>query len=53
MTTKTKPPLTAAQRTALVLRDNRNSRFSTPLRGTRDAATTARIVGRSNTARTQ
>ena len=39
MTAK-KPPLTAAQRTAQVLRDNTRSRFCTPIPKTGDAKTT-------------
>jgi len=52
-----KPQLTAAERnainTARVLRDNRSSRFCTPLGTEADRAKTARLIGRTNSARTE
>jgi hypothetical protein len=52
-----KPQLTAAERnannTARVLRDNRGSRFCTPLSTSADHIKTAKLVGRTNEKRTQ
>jgi hypothetical protein len=47
MTTKQpKKPMTAAERTAKILRDNHNSPFCLPLGTRADADKTARIQGR-------
>lgn len=52
MTTK-HPPLTAAQRTARILRDNSKSRFCTPIGKQADTDRNRAIQGRSNSARTE
>lgn len=45
MTTKQpKPAMTAAERTAKVLRNNRNNPFCTPISGKADADKTQRIL---------